>query len=169
MLKYGNKEIILHVDNRSHSISLIEMVIQEISSDELTFNDPVCNAIYGEILDGVSEGILYTYKYFLKSSNPEILALTTELIGFEDELSPKWATQYRIYTKQEDSDLLNTVLYAIYNFKQHKIAEFIRQIRTKLNTEELSEVEQIELLAEQMAYEKVKQSFSEKLGRIILK
>lgn len=169
MLKYGNKEIINDLDNRSQSISLIELVIQEISSDELTFNDLVCNAIYGEILDGVSEGILYTYKYFLKSSNPEILALTTELIGFEDELSPKWATQYRIYTKQEDSDLLSTVLYAIYNFKQHKIAEFIRQIRTKINTEELSEVEQIELLAEQMAYEKVKQSFSEKLGRIILK
>ena len=169
MLKYGNKELILEVDNRSHSISLIELVIQEISSDDLTFNDAVCNAIYGEILDGVAEGILYTYNYFLKSSNADILALTTELIGFEDELSPNWATQYRIYTKQEDSDLLSTVLYAIYNFKQHKIAEFIRQIRTKLSAEELTEVEQIELLAEQMAYEKVKQSFSEKLGRIILK
>jgi hypothetical protein len=120
-------------------------------------------------VDGVAEGILYTYKYFLKSSNSEILNLTTQLIGFEDELSPKWATQYRIYTKQEDSDLIGTVLYAIYNFKQYKITEHIKGLRLQLASDELSQQEQLELLAEQMAYEKIKQTFSEKLGRIIIK
>ena len=137
---------------------------EQINADINNYYD-----IFGEIADGVAEGILYTYKYFLKSSKPEILQLTTQLIGFEDELSPKWASQYRIYTKQEDSDLLGTVLYAIYNFKQYKITEHIKSLRVQMASETLSEQEQLELLAEQMAYEKIKQTFSEKLGRIIIK
>ena len=169
MLKYGNKELVIESEHGSYSVSVNELVIHEVNADELTFNNPVCLAIFGEIMDGVAEGILYTYQYFLKSSNPEILTLTSELIGFEDELSPKWVAQYRIYTKQEDSDLLSTVLYAVYNFKQQRISEYIQSLHNRLLNDALTIQEQMEVLAEQMAYEKIKQSFSEKLGRIILK
>ena len=169
MLKFGNKEVLLDPNGDKIPVSVNELVIQELNSDDLSFKHPVCYDIFGEIVDGVAEGILYTYKYFLKSSNSEILNLTTQLIGFEDELSPKWATQYRIYTKQEDSDLIGTVLYAIYNFKQYKITEHIKGLRLQLASDGLSQQEQLELLAEQMAYEKIKQTFSEKLGRIIIK
>ena len=169
MLKFGNKEVLLDPNGDKIPVSVNELVIQELNSDDLSFKHYVCYDIFGEIADGVAEGILYTYKYFLKSSKPEILQLTTQLIGFEDELSPKWASQYRIYTKQEDSDLLGTVLYAIYNFKQYKITEHIKSLRVQMVSETLSEQEQLELLAEQMAYEKIKQTFSEKLGRIIIK
>ena len=169
MLKFGNKEVLLDPSGDKIPVSVNELVIQELNSDDLSFKHPVCYDIFGEIVDGVAEGILYTYKYFLKSSNAEILNLTTQLIGFEDELSPKWASQYRIYTKQEDSDLIGTVLYAIYNFKQYKITEHIKSLRVQLASDELSQQEQLELLAEQMAYEKIKQTFSEKLGRIIIK
>ena len=169
MLKYGNKELVIESEHGSYSVSVNELVIHEVNADELTFNNPVCLAIFGEIMDGVAEGILYTYQYFLKSSNPEILTLTSELIGFEDELSPKWVAQYRIYTKQEDSDLLSTVLYAVYNFKQQRISEYIQSLHNRLLNDALTIQEQMEVLAEQMAYEKINQSFSEKLGRIILK
>lgn len=169
MLKYGNLEVAFENEGKVASMSVIELVIQELSSDELTFSDPVCYQIYGEILDGISEGILYTYQYFLKSTQVEIVNLITQLIGFEEELSPKWATHYRIYTKHEDEDLKNTMLYAIYNFKQHRITQHIQKLHQQLQNEELSPQEQIEILAEQVAYEKIKKTFSEKLGRIILK
>ncbi len=169
MLKYGNLEVAFENEGKVAAMSVIELVIQELSSDELTFSDPVCYQIYGEILDGISEGILYTYQYFLKSSQVEIVNLITQLIGFEEELSPKWATHYRIYTKHEDGDLKNTMLYAIYNFKQHRITQHIHKLHQQLQNEELSPQEQIEILAEQVAYEKIKKTFSEKLGRIILK
>ena len=58
---------------------------------------------------------------------------------------------------------------AIYNFKQYKITEHIKGLRLQLASDGLSQQEQLELLAEQMAYEKIKQTFSEKLGRIIIK
>lgn len=169
MLKYGNKEVVLSPKGERIQVSVNELVIQELTIDDLSFSDKTCHAIFGEITDGVSEGILYTYNYFLKSNNPEIQRVTAELIGIEEELSPKWASNYRIYTKQEDSDLLGTILYAIYSFKQSKISAHIEYLRERLASDSLTQPQQIEILAEQMAYEKIKQTFSEKLGRIIIK
>ena len=54
-------------------------------------------------------------------------------------------------------------------FKQSKITAHIEHLRSQLAADHLSQQEQMEILAEQMAYEKIKQTFSEKLGRIIIK
>ncbi len=169
MLKFGNKEVVLDPNGEKIQVSVNELVIQELTIDDLSFTNKTCYEIFGEITDGVAEGILYTYNYFLKSSNPEVQRLTAELIGIDEELSPKWASEYRIYTKQEDSDLLGTMFYAIYSFKQSKITAHIEHLRSQLAADHLSQQEQMEILAEQMAYEKIKQTFSEKLGRIIIK
>jgi DNA primase len=169
MLKFGNKEVVLDPNGEKIQVSVNELVIQELTIDDLSFTNKTCYEIFGEITDGVAEGILYTYNYFLKSSNPEVQRLTAELIGIDEELSPKWASEYRIYTKQEDSDLLGTMFYAIYSFKQSKITAHIEHLRSQLAADHLSQEEQMEILAEQMAYEKIKQTFSEKLGRIIIK
>ena len=162
-------EINFSNENDSISVSVNEFVIQEINADDLTFRHPVCVEIFNQIADGISEGILYTFKYFMKSNDPQILELSTELIGFDDELSPNWVSQYRIYTKLEDTNLLDTVRYAVYNYKQQRIIDHIKQLRIRMSAEDIDEKEQIELLAEQMAYEKIKLTFANKLGRIILK
>jgi hypothetical protein len=59
---------------------------------------------------------------------------------------------------------------ALYSFKSFKIEELINSIRKKLEqAESLADEELMNLMAEQMAYEKVKIKFAEKLGRIILR
>jgi hypothetical protein len=58
---------------------------------------------------------------------------------------------------------------SIYGFKASKIEQRIHEIRLQLQTPELPEEEMMALLAEQMAFERVKLVFADKLGRIILR
>jgi hypothetical protein len=88
-------------------------------------------------------------------------------MGFEDELSSRWESVYRIRTKHESSDLYQTVMQAIFHLKFVRVSQHIKTLQAKLTEETTTEEEVIMLLAEQVAYEKVKKSFSERLGRII--
>ena len=57
---------------------------------------------------------------------------------------------------------------SIYNFKYHKVDEVIFNIKSRIKSGDPDE-DMLELLAEQMSWEKIKKSFSDKLGRIIIK
>jgi hypothetical protein len=58
---------------------------------------------------------------------------------------------------------------SIYGFKASKIEQRINEIRVKLQEPDLPEEEMMGLLSEQMAFERVKLVFADKLGRIILR
>ena len=171
MLQYGSREMVFVKENVIEPMTLrvTDFIIQELASDDLSFVHPVCAKIYGEMLDGIAEGILYTANYFNRSQDMEIIQFVTDLETLGNELSPNWESKYRITTKHEEHDIYPTVLYAIYNFKYHKICDHIEGLRNKIQDESIEEAILMELLSEQMAYERVKIAFSEKLGRIILK
>jgi hypothetical protein len=58
---------------------------------------------------------------------------------------------------------------SIYNFKYHKVDEVILKIRDRIKVSSSGDEDILDLLAEQMSYEKIKKSLSDKLGRIIIK
>ena len=61
-------------------------------------------------------------------------------------------------------------MQAIYRFKALKVESFIQEIRNQLESNnDISQEELMDLLAQQMAYEKIKMIFAEKLGRTILR
>lgn len=171
MLQYGSREMVFVKENALEPIHVrvTDFIIQELTSDDLAFVHPVCAKIYGEMLNGIAEGILYTSNYFNRSQDMEIIQFVTDLETLGNELSPNWESKYRISTKHEEHDLYPTVLYAIYNFKYHKISDHINALRLKIQDESIEESQLMELLSEQMAYERVKSAFSDKLGRIIVK
>jgi hypothetical protein len=58
---------------------------------------------------------------------------------------------------------------SIYNFKYHKVDEVILKIRDRIKVSSSGDEDILDLLPEQMSYEKIKKSLSDKLGRIIIK
>lgn len=168
MLKYGNHQLaVVQEDHTEKVTSAIEIMVHELTEDDIQFYHPICAQIYRQILEGISEGILYSYKYFLRSEDKGVLDLVGDIIGFEDELSSRWESMYRIRTKHEASDLYQTVMQAIFHLKFVRVAQHIKTLQAKLSDESTTQEEMISIMAEQVAYEKVKKSFSEKLGRII--
>jgi DNA primase len=167
MLKYGGEQIIVNEEEGPRSVS--EFIIEDVCADDLRFSHVLCQQIFQQIIDGLTEQIIYTGNYFLRADHPELTKFATELIGFDEELSHAWEAKYRIYTKHESNDLSNTIIQTLYNFKQAKISEYIEKLRNQMEDENCTAEDQLMLLGQQMVYERIKQQLSLKNGRIILK
>lgn len=167
LLKYGDRELAL--SNTEENSTVTQFLINDLLQDELSFRHPMCQQIFNTMVDGVRNGIIYTGNYFVRQEEAELVSFCVNLMGVDDELSPQWENKYHISTKHEDSNLPVTISHALFSFKQSKIAEQIAAIQVKLNQSDCSPEEQIMLLAEQMAYEKIKKDIASRIGRIILR
>lgn len=175
LVKYGTLEIQTEQnseDGKTITVktSVIELIHHELDKDELTFEHPVYAKIYQLFVNGLSENQLLSIKYFKRMEDQEIVTFVSDIESNDYELSSQWLSKYNISIRSEGDRLNEAIVNSIFGFKSYKIENKIRSIRQKLKfSEALSDTELMDLLAEQMAYERVKIIFSEKLGRIILR
>jgi len=174
MVKYGTRVIeIEQVDENGQAhkaeTTVIELVHTELDRDELTFTHPLCAKIYDVFIKGLNDKQLFQSSYFKRLEDQEIVRFVSDIESNEHELSSGWFSHYSIITRSESDRLNEAIMNAIYSFKGAKVEKRINEIREKLQEPELPEEEMMSLLAEQMAFERVKLVFAEKLGRIILR
>lgn len=175
MVKYGVHVIQTdQIDENGQSTlaetTVIEMICHELDKDELFFAYPLYAKIHKLFTEGLNEKQLLSTNYLKRLEDQEIVKFVSDIESSDHDLSAKWLSNYNIVTRSESDRMLETVMNGIYSFKSYKIEQKIGEIRKLLeNAENLSDEELMNLLAEQMAYEKVKIIFSEKLGRIILR
>jgi DNA primase len=168
MLKYGTLEIVSKVGDEEIATSVIEFICQEITRDELSFQNELYSKIFSVFLDGLAENTLYTSSYFKRFENQEIVSFVSDIESNEYEISAMWLSKYKIEIRTELDQLYESVVEAIYHFKTKIIDQKIKEIQAELaKNETLSDEEMLFLLAEQMNYERVKKVFADKLGRII--
>ncbi len=175
LIKYGTYLIkVEQLDESGKKIevetSVIELIHHELDKDELNFSFPIHAKVYAIIIEGLEQKTLYSSSYLIRMEDQEIVRFVTEIESDSHELSSKWVSSYNISTRTELDRLQETVTQALYRFKALKVESFINDIRTQLETNsQLSQEELMDLLAQQMAYEKIKMIFAEKLGRTILR
>jgi DNA primase len=175
MVRYGTRvTIVEHVNDAGKHIrtetTVIELIHHELDKDELNFSNPLYSRIYQLLIEGLSENELYTTSYLKRLEDQEIVAFVSDIESRDIELSSQWLLKYNIVTRSESDRLDELVLNTIYSFKASKIEERISGIQKKLkDNDDLDESSLMDLLAEQMAYERIKILLSEKLGRIILR
>jgi DNA primase len=175
MIKYGTRLIETEqIDEDGKKIlvetSVAELIHHELDKDELSFAEPLHAEIYTLIVNGLQQKELYSSSYFLKLEDQRIVNFVSNIESKDQELSAQWLSKYNISTRTESDRLNELVMNTIYSFKANKIEEKIHSIRKKLDhASDLEEMELMDLLAEQMAYERVKMIFADKLGRIILR
>ena len=171
LLKYGIREVHIPnaVDNEKSKTSVIEFIHEELFKDELNFDCPLFAKIFSKFVEGLSENTLYSSSYFLRHEDQEIVSFVSDIESNEQELSNNWVNKHNIFTRLESDDLYSTVIFSVYNFKYNKVDLHLKQLKKRLSTETFNDDDLVLLLSEQMAYERVKKVFSEKLGRIILR
>lgn len=170
LLRFGTREIsVLSEEKEEQSTSIIELIINEVMTDDLSFKHPIFNRIFQFFVDGIRENVLYSSSYFKRLEDQEIVSFVSDLESREIELSHNWIHHHGIFTKSESDNLYPTVMNGVYNFKFHKVEERLNEIKKSFKTTDLSDEDVLLALSEQMALEKVKKVLSEKLGRIILK
>ena len=170
MLLFGTREIsILDENGSSQNTNVIELVYEELTHDELAFQHPMCQRIFDEFKVNLANQVLLSTSYFKNLENQKIVSFVAHLESSEIELSINWVNKYNIRTTSEIDDIYKSVMNSIYNFKYHKIDETITSIKAQIKNGTSNNEEMLDLLAEQMTYEKIKKELSEKLGRIIIK
>ena len=117
----------------------------------------------------IEDNVLLTASYFKKLEDQKIVSFVSNLESNEIELSYNWIQKYNIHTKSESDNIYKSVMNSIYNFKYHKVDALILKIKNEIKEGGNSDDELLNLLGEQMSYERIKKKLSDKLGRIILK
>lgn len=150
--------------------SVIELIVHEMERDELSFTDETLQKIYAIFKEGVEENILYGSKTFIQHENQNIVKVVTDIESEPFELSRHWFDTHNIDISGELDKLKQAVFGALYSFKMAKLEERIDEIRMQLSPgyESYNEENIVDLLAEQMALERVKTTFAKKLGRTVL-
>jgi DNA primase len=170
LLRFGTREIVmLNDDKAENKTSIIELIINEVLTDDLEFNHVLFKRIFQYFVEGIHENTLYSSSYFKRIEDQEIVRFVSDVESRELELSYNWIHQHSIFTKSESDNLYQTVMNSIYNFKYHKVEERLNEIKKSIKTLELSDEDVLIALSEQMSLERVKKIISEKLGRIIIK
>ncbi len=170
LLRFGTREVKFENESKEESsTSIIELIVNEILSDDLNFNHSIYDRIFKIFVDGIKENVLYSSSFFKRMEDQQIVQFASDVESREVELSHNWIHLHSIFTKSESDNLYETVMNAIYNFKFYKIEERLKAIKNSLTTENLEDEDILLILSEQMALENVKKILSEKLGRIILK
>lgn len=168
MLKYGTLEIVSKINEEEIATSVIEFICQEITRDELVFQNLLYAKVFSIFLDGLADNTLYTSSYFKRLEDQEIVAFVSNIESNEYEVSSLWLSKYKIEIRTELDQLYESVVDAVYHFKSKFIDQKIKEIQVELaKNDSLSDEEMLFLLAEQMNYERVKKVFADKLGRII--
>lgn len=171
MILFGTKEILIsgEDDGDDKSCCVIELICDELSRDELSFDNEQYRLIYDMFEKGLAENVLLTASYFKKLENQKIVSFVSNLESNEIELSHNWIQKYNIYTKSESDNIYKSVMNSVYNFKYHKIDELLLKIKKEIQESTSGDEDLLSLLGEQMSYERIKKILSDKLGRIILK
>ena len=169
MILFGSEEVHIPSSENEKKCCVIELICNELSKDDLTFDNEQYRQIYDMFEKNIEENVLLTASYFKKLENQSIVSFVSSLESNEIELSYNWIQKYNIYTKSESDNLYKSVMNSIYNFKYHKVDELLLKIKNEIKNSKSSDDEMLTLLGEQMSYERIKKMLSDKLGRIILK
>jgi len=168
LLLYGNEIIHLPspvVDEEPIPVMIADMVVHDIRSDELGFENPVFEKIFSEYAAVLEKEGVPDRAMFLSHSDPGLSRAAVDLIFTPYELSLNWAKN-NILVETEEMRLLLHVEHALLSFKAKKISGALEVTRKKLQEKNSTEEEKI-LLGQWHKQKKTSIAINKKLGRII--
>lgn len=174
LLKYWRYPVLVpspEKPSETNRTSVLELVHHELSEEEMTFEEPVCNKIYQIMVDGLNEKIFHEASFFLHHEDQEIVRFVTDIETEKNEISPNWLIQHMIHTKAETDDLYATILGVLYHFKFNKVKERVEWFQKEIErvaSEENSETLILELLRDKKHWDNARKTLAEALGISII-
>ncbi len=130
LLKYGSDELdktTRKEDGQEEVTTVSDFIVNEITSDDLSFENPVFSKIFSEFSFSATQGLFPGEKHFIKHEDPEISRLAAELLSESYVISLIWPN-----VETEQMKLKDIVPDIVLKFKGDKIKmrreEITRQI-----------------------------------------
>ena len=159
LLQYGHHSIQIEGENEEEvNIHIAEFITSALDEDNISFENPVYQAIYNEYKKQLVNNTVPDEKHFLNSQDMEINTAIINLMEFKYELN-NWE-QHHIIVIKEDDLLTIAVETAVNRLKLATVQRNIRELQIKIK--EHSNDSDIQEL---MLYNEAKKQLSVILGR----
>ena len=172
LLKYGSAELERKKQSEDKDevvITVADYIINDIISDELSFDNPLYARIFEEFRFAVEQGVFLNDKQFIKNEDPAISKLSADILSDSYQLSRIWINK-QAYVETEDMKLKDIVPDVVLKFKSDKIKIRLKDIMTQLE-EAAREDDQEKILMHQkkdQTLKKALRTISDNLGKRII-
>jgi len=172
LLRFGAAEfekISDRISGKEEIRTVADYIVTEITSDELSFDNNICQSIFSEFRFNVEQGLIPGEKQFVKHEDPDISHLSADLLADSHELSRIWREK-QTYVETEEMKLKEIVSDVVLKFKSDKIKTKRKEIMSQLE-EAVKNNDTENIIALQKRYALLGTALkmiSEKLGNRIL-
>ena len=145
LLKYGHFEILIDNPNydaelkqgiqqpkKQYQISVAQMVIEDLSHDEIEFENPQHKLIWETFKMKYHEGEIPTEKFFLQSSEANLVKQVIEITEERHTLND-WK-KHSIYVTTEQDKIKLALTVALNRLKLGKIKQEINEVNAKIKS-----------------------------------
>ena len=173
LLKYGSdvfERKINKEDGKETVTSVADYIVNEITSDELFFDNTIFSQIFSDYSFYTGQGLFPGDQHFVRHTDPDISRISADLLADSHELSTIWRKK-QTYVQSETDILKEIVEDTVLKFKSDKISILRKKILQQI--EEASKANDIDLVIslqkKDSALAKALNSISRSLGdRIVL-
>jgi hypothetical protein len=108
-------------DGKETVTCVSDFIVNEIESDELTFENTVFSEIFGDFRFHISQGLFPGDQHFVRHADPDISSISANLLAEPYELSSIWRKK-NTYVETETDKIKEIVEDAVLKFKRDKIS-----------------------------------------------
>ena len=170
LMQFGHIELELKIEQdvekeekvTTHQITIEEYIIGDLNDEEISFDNPKHQSIWTTFQEKIKEGEIPTEKFFLQSSEAEMVKQVIEITDQPHALG-NWQ-KHSIFVTTEEDKIRLAVNDALNTLKLAKIKHQISEVTTQIESGEFSE--EIDVLINQLTLlNHAKKTFSSALGR----
>jgi len=171
LINFGNYPILIDSEDEEGNpvkaeVSAAELIISELSHDNLVLENLLYNTIYSEFVKEVENHNIPDHHHFSRMDNAAISSLAAALVSTPHQLA-KWE-DHSIFVTKEEEVLKKSILNAVYSLKNKKLEMMIHDIQKRLK-ENPPEEEMFTLIQTQHQLLDTKKMLNALLGRVIVK
>lgn len=116
-----------------HEESVAQYILQNLKDDGIRFENDIYNRIVDEVKAFLEGGNLPDEHYFVHHPDEKLASVAISIIATPYELSTNWEKN-KIYVKQEEDDLLKTVITTLNPLRTKLISRHLNKLREKMKT-----------------------------------
>ncbi len=113
--------------------SVAQYIIENLQSDGIRFENEIYNRIVDAVQSATENGNVPDEHYFVNHPDEKLASEVISIIATPYELSDNWKKN-KIYVKQEEDDLLKTVITTLNPLRTKLISRYLKNITEKIKT-----------------------------------
>ena len=166
LVVHGAKNYEFREGRRIVPLNVADTIIDEMSMDDMYFNNGAYNKIYNLYRSAHESGRIVTPDELASHTDIEVCDAATDLLFIDDQyaMSEIW-TKKDVHTTTEEEVLGKGVPKAILLFKTKAVLGMLAELQAKLHDENISEEEQLEIVSKMVQLNRLKVKLARKTNR----